>query len=112
MISAKEKKRILALAYFFRYGYIGSMIVISFLVQILGLNEFSKVIIGVFVLLYGVYMLVGLRFKFVHVYCGLQSAYYQKMTPHRPFEFTQKMKRDLKYIGIFFVIGGIVFLSL
>jgi hypothetical protein len=112
MISAKEKKRILALAYFFRYGYIGSMIVISFLVQILGLNEFSKVIIGVFVLLYGVYMLVGLRFKFVHVYCGLQSAYYQKMTPHRPFEFTQKMKRDLKYIGIFFVIGGIVLLSL
>jgi hypothetical protein len=89
-----------------------SMIVISFLVQISGFNEFSNVIIGVLVMLYGVYMLVSLKFRFIHVYCGLQSAYHQKMTPYKPFEFTQEMKRDLKYIGIFFIIAGVVLLAL
>jgi hypothetical protein len=112
MIQTKEKKKIIALAYFFRYGYIASMIMISLLVQIFGFEEFSRVILSVLVLFYGVYMLVGLKFKFIHVYCGMQEAYRLKMNPNRPFEFTKQMSRDLKIIGIFFVIAGVVLLSL
>lgn len=112
MIQTKEKKKIIALAYFFRYGHIASMIVITILIQNLGFKDFSQVILSVLVLGYGVYTLVGLKFKFIHVYCGMQEAYRLKMNPNRPFEFTQQMSRDLKIIGIFFVIAGIVLLSL
>lgn len=106
-LTRKEKRNIIWLAYFVRYGY--------WVLYILGLHILGEMnapriptalIRSGMLAFFGLYHLIGLHFRFRHLYCAMQEAYYEKMTPQHFSDFTRKMKKDIRFIGWFFLLGG------
>jgi hypothetical protein len=104
-----SRRLIICLAYFSRYGYFTLMVVVLWILKIFGITGdiISYTLFGM-LNLYGIYLLVGLRLKFKHLYCAMQNAYHQKMTPYYSFDFTFEMGRDLKFICCFFIVLGFI----
>ncbi len=65
-------------------------------------------IFGGMFIVYGIYLLLGLRFKFRHLYCAMQLTEHREMTPCNSGCFTQRMKKDIKFFGYLFIVMGIV----
>lgn len=104
-----SKKSIIYFAYFIRYGYFALIVLVLWAIKKLNVTSdiFGYTLFGM-ATLYGIYFLVGLQFKFKHLYCAMQSAYRQRMTPYYSCDFTYKMERDIRFIGCFFIIIGII----
>lgn len=108
MIKTKQEKRIVYLAYFCRFGFFALMLLLGLGLRISIFKEYTKYFLPGIGILYGTYLLLGLRFRFKHIYCAMQEAYKQKMTPNSSCNFTKEMVRDLLVIGSGFVLGGVV----
>ena len=108
-LAKNRNNSIVILAYFNRYGYFVIMILILLVLKSRNVTGNGKLLafFSMFAL-YGIYTLLGLIFNFKHLYCAMQNAYHQKMTPNDSTYFTNKMQRDLKFIGFFFTIVGIL----
>ncbi len=110
---SKKEKNILALAYFVRYGYIALMFALIFIMGLLQLRTVAKYFFCIAIILDGVYYLVGRKLKFKHLYCAMQNAYHQEMTPHNSGNYPSRMERDIFLIGILFIgLGTLGILAL
>ncbi len=98
---SNEEKIIILLAYFIRYGYWITMIILEFLLK-------SPYVIFVMSALYGIHHLIGLRLHFRHLYCSMQDAYHEKMSLYNSGKYTGKMKKEIIFIGCFFLIIGVI----
>ena len=66
---------------------------------------------AVMVTVYGLYTILGAIFGFRHLYCSLQNANHQKMSPNiRKSQLTPKMKKELIGVGSIFSFMGMVLL--
>ena len=97
---SKKEKNILALAYFIRYGYFALTIVLMFIIALLQLRTAAKYFLFIAIIIYGVYHLVGRKLNFKHLYCAMQNAYRQEMTPRNFGTYPSRMERDIVLIGI------------
>lgn len=70
-------KRIIALAYFHRYGWIAAM---TGLILIMPKLVFYTV--SVCFILFSLWSFIGYKLKWKHIYCSFQNAYHKTMTPH------------------------------
>lgn len=106
--SVKEK-RIMLLAYFWRYGHallLPPLIVVGSLLN----HVFPARWIGYYALFYGVYTLLIALNMCKHFICGMQDANHQKMRPYaRPVPDSQ---RDGIFIALFFIAMGLLLLRL
>lgn len=109
----RQERRIVRLAWFFRYGYFGLMLVLLFVLGALGAGrEVRASLIFGMMLLYGLYFLIGLRLRFRHLYCVIENANHQRMTPGNRGGFTKSMRRDILGVGWIFVVIGTACLSI
>lgn len=107
--SRRKERNIIYLAYFFRYGYLASMALILWRLAAIDVPaNIQEYVFFSMSVIFGIYSLIGLRFRFKHVYCAMQNAYHQKMTPNNIYSFPLDMVRDLKYSGLFFIIIGVL----
>jgi hypothetical protein len=107
--SKKEENIIVCLAYFVRYGYFALAILVICGLSAMGITKnIIEIVFFIMSTLYGMYHLLGTRFEFKHLYCSLQNAYHQKMTPNTAYDFSWVMKRDAKFIGYIFIAIGIL----
>ena len=74
--TAKEK-RIIALAYFHRYGWIAIMTGMIFLIP-----QYTLLIVGFCFIATSLWSLIGYKLKWKHIYCSHQNAHRKDMTPH------------------------------
>ena len=74
--TAKEK-RIIAFAYFHRYGWIVAMMICAAV-------WFEQIIciFSVGCITFSFWSFIGYKNKWKHIYCSFQDAYHQKMTPN------------------------------
>ena len=70
MIKTKQEKRIVYLAYFCRYGFFAFMLLLGLGLRISTFKEYTKYFLPGIGILYGTYLLLGLRFRFKHLYCA------------------------------------------
>lgn len=70
-------KRIVALAYFHRYGWIVAMMICWAIWP-----KRFYLILCLACLTYSVWSFVGYKCRWRHIYCSFQDAYHQSMTPH------------------------------
>ena len=100
----ENEKRIIALAYFHRYGWIGAM-----MVCIAIWPKQMLLIFSVACLAFSVWSFVGYTKKWKHIYCSFQNAYHQKMTPNN-IRWSKIKKSDAYGVPfIFFIIGLALF---
>ena len=97
-------KGVVALAYFHRYGWIATMVVLVTIMLKLAIY-----IIGISFILFSLWTLIGYKLKWRHIYCSLQDAYHTKMTPHS-IHWSQIQKSDIFVSSVLFLILGLVFL--
>ncbi len=110
---SKKEKNILALAYFVRYGYIALMFALIFILGLLQLSVVAKYFFFIAIIIYGAYYLVGRKLKFKHLYCAMQNAYRQEMTPRNSGTYPWCMERDIICIGVIFIgLGALGILAL
>jgi len=94
-------RKIMALAYFHRYGWIAAMM--------LGITlwpEQMGFIIGVSAILFSVWTFVGYKCKWKHIFCSYQNASHQKMTPHN-IRWHLVKKSDVYVVFLLFLVLGI-----
>lgn len=72
----KRNSRIIALAYFHRYGWIAVMLICFIITK-------SLYTIGAFSIAFSIWSLIGYRLKWKHIFCSYQNAYHMSMTPNR-----------------------------
>ena len=97
--TAKEK-RIIALAYFHRYGWIAAM-----MACIATWPKQMYLIISIAFLLFSIWSFIGYIKKWKHIYCSFQNAYHKKMTPNS-IQWNKIKKSDAYGVpSIFFVMG-------
>ncbi len=92
------------LACFIRYGFFVLFAVILYALKMAGASR--NVIIGVFgsmLLVYGVYFMLGLQFKFKHLYKAVHNVYY-----HTSQYDAKRLDKDIKINGVFYAAIGIV----
>ena len=70
-------KRVIALAYFHRYGWIAIMIGLVFI-----LPKHALLIVSLCSIATSLWSLVGYKLKWRHIYCSFQSTHRKAMTPH------------------------------
>ena len=70
-------KRVIALAYFHRYGWIAVMIGLVFI-----LPKHTLLIVGLCSIAASLWSLVGYKLKWRHIYCSVQNTHRKDMTPH------------------------------
>ena len=74
--TAKEK-RIIALAYFHRYGWIAIMTGLILLIP-----QYALLIVSLCFIAISLWSLIGYKLKWKHIYCSHQNAHRKDMTPH------------------------------
>jgi len=94
--SGKEK-RIIALAYLHRYGWIA----IAFLLTLI----YPKFLFISFIA-FSIWSFVGYKCRWKHIFCSYQNAYHIKMTPDS-IDWNWIKKSDAYLIPIIFFIIGI-----
>ena len=96
----EKEKRIIALAYFHRYGWIAAM-----MVAIAMWPKQMLFILPVACLSFSVWSFIGYKKKWKHIYCSFQNAYHQKMTPNS-IQWNKIKKSDAYGVPlVFFIIG-------
>lgn len=91
----KTTKKIIALAYFHRYGWIAAMIIFVALWP-----EHMPLVFCVSFLGFSIWTFIGYRYRWRHIYCSFQNAYKRKMTPHS-INWSQIKKSD-----VYMIVGG------
>lgn len=97
-------RKVIALAYFHRYGWIATM-----MVCIAIWTEYMMYILCASCILFSIWTFVGYKRKWRHIYCSHQNAYRQEMTPHS-IRWNQIKKSDAYGIPLVFFVMGIVLL--
>ena len=72
-----KEKRIIALAYFHRYGWIAIMTGLILLIP-----QYALLIVSLCFIAISLWSLVGYKLKWKHIYCSWQNAHRKDMTPH------------------------------
>jgi hypothetical protein len=108
VLSDKQVRKVLILAYFWRYGF---FCVIAIMLPG-GAFLFGGEAGGLFGLsigmgIYGCYLLLGAVLGFRHIYCIYQNANHQKMTPNQIYWNTLK-KSDIYGVPIFCIAIGLI----
>ena len=98
---AATERRIIALAYFHRYGWIAVMMIC---IAIWPKQMFYILSVGG--LVFSVWSFVGYERKWKHIYCSYQNAYHQKMTPHK-MQWHKVKKSDAYGVPFVFLILGV-----
>lgn len=96
-----KENRIIALAYFHRYGWIVAMMVC---VEIW--HEQMLPILSVACFVFSVWSFIGYKNKWKHIYCSFQNAYHQKMTPNN-IQWHKIKKSDAYGVPLLFFIFGL-----
>ena len=105
-----EKKRIMLLAYFWRYGYFSLIPLLCGILSALFPHQPLDRWLGYCVLFYGVYTLLISLSMCRHFICGMQDANHQEMRPYaRPIP---NSRRDGVCIALFFIVLGLLSLLL
>ncbi len=99
-----RKNRIIALAYFHRYGWIAAMMVFVAIWL-----EYMIYIFSFGCLAFSVWSFVGYKNKWKHIYCSFQNAYHQDMTPYN-IQWSKIKKRDAYGVPLIFLVFGLAFL--
>ena len=94
-------KRVIALAYFHRYGWIATMIGLALIKPKLALYSVSICAIA-----FSLWSLIGYKLKWRHIYCSFQNAYHKTMTPHS-IHWSQIKKSDAYGVPLIFLVLGI-----
>lgn len=68
--------KVVALAYFHRYGWI----VVMMGCVVLWPGQ-KLTCVGLYMIAYAIWSFIGYRRRWKHIYCSYQNAYHQKMTP-------------------------------
>ena len=97
-------KRIIALAYFHRYGWIAAM-----MICVAVWLEQMIFILSVGSIAFSVWSFVGYKNKWKHIYCSFQNAYHQKMTPNN-IQWHKIKKSDAYGVPLIFLIIGLALL--
>ena len=97
-------KGVVALAYFHRYGWIATMVVLVTIMLKLAIY-----IIGISFILFSLWTLIGYKLKWRHIYCSLQNAYHKKMTPCS-IHWSEIKKSDIYVSSVLFLILGLILL--
>ena len=100
----EREKRIIAMAYFHRYGWIAAM-----MVCIAIWPKQTLLIISVACLSLSVWSFIGYKKKWKHIYCSFQNSYHQKMTPNN-IQWHRVKKSDAYADPVTFLIIGLAFL--
>ena len=98
----KDKSRIIALAYFHRYGWIAVMMVCIAI-------WFNKIgaILSIGSLIFSAWSFVGYKNKWAHIYCSYQNVNHLKMTPDN-IQWHKIKKSDAYGIPSVFLILGLL----
>lgn len=99
-------KKVMALAYFHRYGWIAAI-----LVCVAIWPEQLMYVLSSGCILFSAWSLIGYKCKWKHIYCSFQNAYRQKMTPHYV-RWHQVKKSDAYGIPLLFLALGLAMLIL
>lgn len=97
-------KRIIALAYFHRYGWIGAMTGLVLIMPMLTLY-----IVSISFILFSLWSLIGYKLKWRHIYCSFQNAYHKTMTPYS-IRWGQIKKSDAYGCPLIFLVLGLALL--
>ena len=98
------EKKVIALAYFHRYGWFAIM-----LACIVIWSEQTPYIFCAGCIIYSIWSFVGYKCKWRHIYCSFQNAYHQKMTPN--FVYWEQVKKSDAYgVPLIFFIFGLALL--
>lgn len=95
---------VVALAYFHRYGWIATMMVLVMIMPKLMLNT-----LGICFILFSLWTLIGYKLKWRHIYCSLQNAYHNKMTPYS-IRWSEIKKSDIYVSSVLFLVLGLMLL--
>ncbi len=107
LLDEKQVKRVKILAYFWRYGFISFILLFMVGGAFLLKNEYGILIgMSTFMLIMGIYLLMGAIFRFRHIYCMYQNANHQEMTPNKIYWNSMK-KSDIFGVPIIFIIIGL-----
>ena len=99
-------KKVMALAYFHRYGWIAAI-----LMCVAIWPEQLMYVLSIGPILFSAWSLIGYKCKWKHIYCSFQNAYRQKMTPHCV-RWHQVKKSDAYGIPLLFLVLGLAMLIL
>ncbi len=95
-------RKIIALAYFHRYGWIVLLIICIAIWTEQMLYFFST-----WFFIYSIWTFVGYKLKWRHIFCSYQNAYRKKMTPY--FDSWEQIKKSDAYgVPLFFFLFGLV----
>ena len=90
--------------FFIRYGF---FILLATVLLGLKLAQATRMItifaLGGMLFLYGLYFLLGLQFKFKHLYAAMQAIYHDKTTVD-----IHSLDKDMKITGCFFTVIGMI----
>ena len=100
----EKEKRIIALAYFHRYGWIAAM-----MACIAIWPKQMLLIFSVACLSFSVWSFIGYKKKWKHIYCSFQNSYHQKMTPNS-IQWNKIRKSDAYGVPLVFCIIGLALL--
>lgn len=99
-MNSRVNKRIVALAYFHRYGWIALAAIAT---AVTGRPLLS---LGVCFLAYALYTLIGYRLKWRHIFCSNQNAHHRAMTPESV-QWNTVKKKDIYGISLVFGLLGL-----
>ena len=94
---SEKEKRIIALAYLHRYGWIA----IAFLLTLI-----HPKFLFISCIVFSIWSFVGYKCRWKHIFCSYQNAYHIKMTPDS-IDWNWIKKSDAYLIPIIFFIIGI-----
>ena len=100
----EKEKRIIAMAYFHRYGWIAAM-----MACIAIWPKQMLLIFSVACLSFSVWSFIGYKKKWKHIYCSFQNSYHQKMTPNN-IQWHKVKKSDAYGVPLIFLIIGLALL--
>ena len=107
-LSENQIKRVKALAYFWRYGWMVLVFVVIFILASAGFEKNLYLLsMSITFLIYGLYVLLGYALGFRHIYCMYQKAYHQEMTPNK-IEWYSRKKADYYGVPAIFIIFGLI----
>ena len=101
----EKEKRIIALAYFHRYGWIAAM-----MACIAIWPKQMLLIFSVACLSFSIWSFIGYKKKWKHIYCSFQNSYRQKMTPNS-IQWNKIKKSDAYGDPLVFCIIGLALLA-
>ncbi len=92
------------LCFFIRYGFFILLASVLFGLKIAQATRTITILaLGGMLFLYGLYFLLGLQFKFKHLYSAMQAVYHEKIAYDKGC-----LDKDIRITGYFFTIIGMI----